>query len=142
MKIHLDTASGYMIHAYEEGQITIRIPLDKQLETTAGETSPPEAARKTLTQSLIITPEHLITDWPPADLSQLAAEHLEQVAGLEPELVLLGVGKHLRFPDQALAATLLNRGIGIEYMDSAAACRTYNLLAADGRRVAAAILIA
>ncbi len=142
MKIHLDTPSGYVIHSYGEGQITVRVPLDERPDAAAETPPSPETARKTLTRSLIITPDRLITDWPPGDLSELAAHHLEPIVALEPELVLLGVGRRLRFPEPALVAPLANRGIGVEFMDSAAACRTYNLLAADDRRVAAAILIA
>ncbi len=142
MKIDLDTISGYIIHSYDEGKITVRVPLARQLETAQDEIQPSDAALETLHQSLIITPERLVPDWPPTDLSQLTVVHLEEIVALEPELVLLGTGKRLRFPDPALVAPLLNRGIGVEYMDSAAACRTYNLLAADERRVAAAILIA
>lgn len=142
MKIHLDTTSGYAIHSYEEGKITIRVPFDRQPKTPREEAPPAEASRETLTRSLIVMPDLLITDWPPGNLGQLTKDHLEQIAALEPELVLLGTGRKLCFPKPALVAPLLERRIGVEYMDSAAACRTYNLLAADERRVAAAILIA
>ena len=60
---------------------------------------------------------------------------------LQPALVLLGTGTRLRFPSAAVMATLLTRGIGIEVMDSAAAARTFNVLATEGRRVVAAFLL-
>ncbi len=142
MKINLDKASGYTIHSYGQGEITLNIPLAVQIEAANGKTLPDDAGRETLTHSLIVTPDTLIRDWPPADFDQLAVEHLETVARLEPELVLLGLGNHLQFPDPALVTPLTKRGIGIEYMDTPAACRTYNFLAAEERRVAAAILIA
>ncbi len=142
MKINLDTALGYTIHSYERGEITVNIPLAMQIEAANGETPLEDAGRETLTHSLIITPGTLIRDWPPAGFEQLEAEHLEAVARLEPELVLLGLGHHLQFPDPTLIAPLVKRHIGIEYMDTPAACRTYNFLAAEERRVAAAILIA
>ncbi len=142
MKINLDTASGYTIHSYDRGEITVNIPLAIQIEAANGEIPPEDAGRETLTHSLIITPGTLIRDWPPADFKQLEAEHLEAVARLEPELVLLGLGHRMQFPDPVLMESLVKRGIGIEYMDTPAACRTYNFLAAEERRVAAAILIA
>jgi uncharacterized protein len=64
-----------------------------------------------------------------------------QLVELEPEMVLLGVGARLRFPDRALLRPMEQRGIGVEVMDTPAACRTYNLLMGDGRRVVAALLI-
>jgi uncharacterized protein len=58
-----------------------------------------------------------------------------------PEIVLLGTGPRLRFPSPAVYASLLKARIGVEVMDTAAACRTYNILAAEGRRVAAALML-
>ena len=94
-----------------------------------------------LTRSCVVAPDRLIRDWPPDSVDALAAEHLAQLLDLEPELVLLGVGARLRFPDRTLLGPLEQRGIGVEVMDTAAACRTYNLLKGDGRRVVAALLI-
>ncbi len=142
MKINLDRASGYTIHSYGQGEITVNIPLAVQIEAANGEALPDDAGRETLTYSLIITPDTLIRNWPPVDFNQLTIEHLETVARLEPELVLLGLGSRLQFPDPFLTEPLTSRNIGIECMDTPAACRTYNFLAAEGRRVAAAILIA
>ncbi len=142
MKIELETASGYTIHSYGQGEIVLNIP--PALQIGAADREPPanDAGREVLTHSLVITPDRLLRNWPPGCLEQLTAEHLEMVARLEPELVLLGVGRRLRFPDPRLMAPFVRRNMGVEYMDTPAACRTYNLLAAEGRRVAAAILIA
>ncbi len=142
MKISLDRASGYTIHAYGPGKITLNIPLAVQIEAAGGEPLPDNGGKKILTHSLVVTPGLLISDWPPANLQQLAVEHIATVARLEPELVLLGLGERLQFPEPELMKPLIDAGIGIEYMDSPAACRTYNFLAAEGRNVAAAILIA
>lgn len=95
-----------------------------------------------LTASCVVSPRRLIRDWPPQRLEELAPAHLAQLAELDPELVLLGVGARLRFPAPALLQPLLERSIGVEVMDTAAACRTYNLLKGDGRRVVAALMIA
>jgi uncharacterized protein len=94
-----------------------------------------------LANSCVVAPDRLIRDWAPASLDELTAEHLADLAALEPELVLLGVGERLRFPQRTLLQPLEQRGIGVEVMDTAAACRTYNLLKGDGRRVVAALLI-
>ena len=93
-----------------------------------------------LSSSCVVTPNHLIRDWPPRHLDELEAGHLEQLVELEPEMVLLGVGARLRFPHPDLLRPLQQRGIGVEVMDTAAACRTYNLLKGDGRRVVAALI--
>lgn len=90
--------------------------------------------------SLIVLPDEVITGWA-SRLDQLTAEHFDRVALRAPEIILLGSGHKLRFPSPALYAGLLRARIGIEVMDTAAACRTYNILAAEGRRVAAALIL-
>ena len=90
--------------------------------------------------SLVVLPDRVL-DWPPASFEALAAAHFEQLAALGVELVLLGTGPRLRFPAPSLTAPLANAGIGLEVMDVQAACRTYNILAAEERKVAAALLL-
>ena len=92
-------------------------------------------------RSLIVTPERLVCDWPPQTFSDLAEAHFEVIAGLKPEIVLLGTGSRQRFPRPSLFRSLLVRGVGVEIMDTAAACRTYNIVMLEGRRVAAALLM-
>jgi uncharacterized protein len=75
------------------------------------------------------------------DFDQLTAEHFAQLAELKPEVVLLGTGKTQRFIHPRLSRALTEAGIGVECMDTAAACRTYNFLMAEGRQVAAVLLI-
>jgi uncharacterized protein len=72
----------------------------------------------------------------------LGAEHFEAVARLQVEVVIFGSGDRIRFPKPAWLAALAGRRIGIETMDTAAACRTYNVLAQEGRDVAVALLLA
>ena len=64
------------------------------------------------------------------------------IAQLEPEIALLGTGDRQRFPHPRLIQALMARGIGVEVMDTSAACRTYNIVMLEGRRVAAALLLA
>lgn len=90
--------------------------------------------------SIVILPDQ-VTDWPPQRYADLAAAHFELIARLNPEVVLLGTGERLRFPPAAVTRALAETGIGLEVMDTGAACRTYNVLAGEGRRVAAALLL-
>jgi uncharacterized protein len=79
--------------------------------------------------------------WHCPTLTALSLAHFEQLAALDPEVVLFGSGALLRFPPTALLQPLIRAGIGLETMDSAAACRTYNILAGEGRHVVCAILL-
>ena len=93
------------------------------------------------TASLIVTPEQVVRDWPPQHPDQLTIEDLGIILALEPELILVGTGNTLRFPDSVILKGVVRAGIGIDFMDSRAVCRTYNILAAEGRHVAAGIII-
>jgi len=92
-------------------------------------------------RSAIVGPERLVTDWPPQTFADLEEIHFEALLSMEPEIVLLGTGNRQRFPRPPLTRTLLARGVGVEVMDTAAACRTYNVIMLEGRRVAAALLL-
>lgn len=91
--------------------------------------------------SVIVLPERLIEPWEVADFAGLAPEHFEFLAGLGVDIVLLGTGARLRFPAPSMARALAERRIGLEAMDTGAACRTYNILVQEGRRVAAALIV-
>jgi len=92
--------------------------------------------------SCIVSAERLITDWPPVGFDDLNAEYVAMLATSNPEVILIGVGKRIRFPSPEVTRPLVERGIGFEVMDTAAACRTYNLLMGDGRTVVAGLLLA
>ena len=81
-----------------------------------------------------------VTPWPADAFAALTEAHFEALAALAPELVIFGSGARIRFPRPALLESLLARRIGVETMDTAAACRTYNILLAEGRSVVAALL--
>lgn len=80
-------------------------------------------------------------DWHCARFEDLTEEHFTQLSATQPELVIFGSGSRLRFAPPALMRALMQKRIGIETMDTLAACRTYNVLAGEGRRVIAALLI-
>lgn len=122
MKLHLTQADGQnLITGYGAGYIEIN--------------------RKRYEQSLIVLPDSLISDWHVGDFDSLNAEHFERLLDLKPEVVLLGTGEKHRFIHPKLTKVLTGAGISVECMDTAAACRTYNILMAEGRHVAAAITL-
>ncbi|MEW6677886.1 MAG: Mth938-like domain-containing protein [Pseudomonadota bacterium] len=90
--------------------------------------------------SLIILPDELVADWP-GNWSSLSSPDFDAVALRAPEILLLGTGPSQRFPAPAVYRHLIAARIGVEIMNTPAACRTYNILAGEGRRVAAALLL-
>lgn len=113
--------SAYQIRAYEPGKITVN--------------------QDTYTQSLIIAPDQLILDWAPQSLAELQAAHFNKILALKPEIVILGTGKRFIMPPPSQLAPLYQQHLGVECMDTGAACRTYTALIAEGRRIVAALLI-
>lgn len=114
-------ASANQIRSYEAGQITVNT--------------------LTYNQSLIIAPQALVTDWAPQTLADLTQTDLDALLALDPEVIILGVGPKLQFPNPALLAHVTQQGVGIEVMDTPAACRTYNILMAEGRKVVVGLLL-
>lgn len=94
-----------------------------------------------LTRSFVIAPDRLVEDWPVSDARSLTPGDLDAVLELNPEVVLLGTGGSQAFPSAAVMAACLSRGIGIEAMGNAAAARTFNVLAGEGRRVVAGFIL-
>ena len=101
-----------------------------------------EVNRARHTQSLVVAAERIVADWPAASIEGLTADHMAAIVELSPEIVLLGTGAALRFPEPQLLAPLYKAGIGVEVMDTPAACRTYNILLGEGRNVVAALIVA
>lgn len=121
MKLTQETGSGNHIRSYQDHQVRIN--------------------DATYDQSIIVTAEQLVTDWAPQDISELEERHLQAILDLEPEVVILGTGIKQQFPDRTILQRLLKAGIGVEVMATDAACRTYNVLMAEDRRVAAALFL-
>lgn len=90
---------------------------------------------------LILTAEQILEPWGPADAAALAREHLEPVLALAPHLIVLGTGSRQVFPPPEIHVWVLEQRVGMEVMDTGAACRTYNILVSEGRRVAAALIL-
>ena len=89
---------------------------------------------------LIVLPQQLIEDWRPCAFAELTEADFAQLAALGMEIILLGTGAKQSFPHPRLTRALMEQRIGLEVMDTGAACRTYNILAGEGRSVAAALL--
>lgn len=122
MKLHSSVNTGlFSITSYDAGLIAVN--------------------GRPLTKSFLLTPQRLIEDWPPDSFDCLTEADLLAVMNLACPIVLLGTGIRQRFPAPALMRPLIERRIGVEVMDSHAACRTYNILMAEGREVAAAMII-
>jgi uncharacterized protein len=134
MKITLEQSGGsYTLHSYRDGTITIQPP---------GAPLGDEEALLQLKGSCLLSATRLVDDWPPQRLAELSAEHLQTIRELQPELLLIGSGSAMRFPSSEQLAALIKLGIGYEVMDTAAACRTFNVLVSEGRKVVAALFAA
>ena len=95
----------------------------------------------TFRHSLLVLPEAAPLPWPVAGFDELSAVHFEAIAALNPDVVILGTGHRQRFVHPGLTESLTRQRIGVECMDSQAACRTYNILMTEGRKVALALII-
>ena len=94
-----------------------------------------------LTSSFIVSPDRLIDTWAVTDPRALSGVDLEPLLELDPEVVLLGTGGNQVFPSPAVMAACLSRGVGLEVMNNAAVARTFNVLAGEGRRVVAGLVL-
>ena len=121
MKFHLATASGNVVTGIGPGWVRI------------GATE--------YRENLVLTPEAIATGWAPAGFDGLAEADFAQLLSYKPEVVLFGTGPAIRFPHPRLTRALTEARIGLEVMDTPAACRTFNILAAEGRGVVAALLL-
>jgi uncharacterized protein len=122
MKMSLDnTTAAHSVRSYQPGCVTI-----------SGED---------YRSSVIVSAGRIIADWPPTQVAHLTGRDLRPLIDDPPELIIIGTGEQQVFPDPGIFTTLMDLGIGFEVMNNGAACRTYNILLAEQRRVALALLI-
>ncbi len=122
MKLHADsTNAANVIHAVTRQSVSI----NGQAYTT----------------SVLVPSDALLQPWAPATVADLTAEHFDQILAYKPELVVFGSGPNMKFAHPALMRSLMAARIGVETMDTMAACRTYNILVSEGRKVLAALII-
>jgi uncharacterized protein len=123
VKLHADRAEGVnIIHGYTVDSVSVNGEIHRT--------------------SIIVPPTGLVREWDARSPEEWTEAHFDQMAKSAPELVILGSGKVLRFPPPALLRPLMAARIGVETMDTAAACRTYNILVGEGRKVMAALIVA
>jgi len=119
--------------------LTLERPGDHHFVRSVGE-SGIRVGDTIYTGPLILTPRQVMTGWPPATFAEIRAAHLEALFALDPEVALLGTGARQAFLAPDIMIEVYRRGIGLEVMTTDAACRTFNILASDGRHVVAALL--
>jgi uncharacterized protein len=100
-----------------------------------------EINRQRYARPVLVAPEGEVVAWEVDGFESLTPAHFESLLSREPELVLLGTGERQRFPHPRLTAALAQARVGIDVMDTRAACRTYNILMMEGRRVLVALLM-
>lgn len=121
MKFHLSPFDGNLITGTGPGWVRV--------------------GQQTYETSLIIAPDAIVSPWI-ASFEALDDMAIEAIRALAPEMVLLGTGVRQRFPHPRTYRALIDRGVGVEVMDTSAAARTYNIIAAEGRRVVAGLVMA
>lgn len=122
MKLTLEnTGEANRIRSYDVGSITVN---DTEVTST-----------------LVLMPQQLHDEWGPRTVDELRTHHLDDIVAMAPELVLIGTGRRQQFPDREIMIRTIQAGLGIEVMTTEAACRTYNVLAAEGRQVAAVLFM-
>ncbi len=122
MKLSEDyTAGTNVIRSYDEGVIVVN--------------------NNNYTSSLVVSNHTLIENWGVSHIDDLLDEHWLQLIETAPEVILIGTGKKLVFPHPSTYTLAIERGIGVEFMDSYAACRTYNILLSEDRPVIAGIIL-
>jgi len=121
MKLHDNSTQQYQtVTAYDDDGVEINL--------------------KRFTHSLLVLPESEPVIWPVNHFDALSVEHFEHIDALSPDVVILGTGARQRFAHPRLTTALTQRRIGVESMDNQAACRTYNILMGEGRKVALALI--
>ncbi len=116
-----DNPSLYQIRAYKPGTIQVN--------------------QEFYTNSIIVSAKQLITPWKPQTIGELCTADLKVITELHPAILIIGTGEHLLFPSLEIYGDLINEGIGVEIMNTNAACRTFNILTSENRDVVAALIV-
>jgi uncharacterized protein len=121
MKLTLDANPGVnLIRSYSNGELRV--------------------GEQVFHRSCILTPDAIFPDWRPTKVEDLAESDFDALFATKPQLVLLGTGDRQQFPSMAIRGAFVRAGVGLETMDLGAACRTFNVLVQEERRVCAALL--
>jgi len=112
---------GYVITSYDDDTVSIN--------------------GKPFVNSLIISSQRLDENWNLSAIEMLAATHIEEILAFNPELIIIGTGNKLKFPPVESYSAAISHGIGIDFMDTRAACRTYNILMSENRNIVAGLIL-
>ncbi len=121
MKLSAESGSGNVIRSFKPGELRL--------------------TEQTFESHVILSASKIIQDWKPTPFSELSIADFEPAIALDPEIILFGTGERQRFPDNALMTEIMRQGIAFEVMDTAAACRTFNVLVSEFREVVATLLV-
>jgi uncharacterized protein len=121
MLLEPENRSGLSIRSFSEGEICINDQI--------------------LTGHVILTSEKILGEWSPPPIDELSIADFKFILDQEPEVIVFGTGRIQRFPNIAITSDILRQGVGFEVMDTAAACRTFNVLISEYRKVVAALLV-
>ena len=121
MQLDLEKGSGIFIRSFSAGKLHVN--------------------NQIIDRHVILTADEIILDWAPAPMENLSITDFALALQRSPEVILFGTGAAQQFPNTQLITDIMRQGIGFEIMDTAAACRTFNVLAAEQRRVVAALLL-
>ena len=137
-QFNLETTRKLAIQSYNSGEINVALSgnLDSNEDNKAT-----DKCIQTMTSSFILTPNQIIEQWQYSTVSEWSLESFKPLISEQPELVILGTGKNLSFPDHQALQSFHQAGIGVEVMNTAAACRTFNVLVSENRFVVAGLLI-
>ena len=121
MKLSAESGPGNVIRSFRPGELRL--------------------TEQTFDVHVILSANKIIQDWKPAPFPELSIADFEPAIALDPEIILFGTGERQQFPDNALMTEIMRQGIAFEVMDTAAACRTFNVLVSEFREVVAALLV-
>ncbi len=121
MKLSAESSSGNVIRSFRPGELRL--------------------SEQSFDSHVILSASKIIPDWKPAPFQELSIADFEPAIALDPEIILFGTGVQQKFPDNALMIEIMRQGIAFEVMDTAAACRTFNVLISEFREVVAALLV-
>ena len=133
MKFVLEKSLGISVRSCHPGKVVLQLTQSDE-----------NGIKQTLverTRSVALLPNGEYRDWAPAHFDALQAAHFDLISELEPELVILGTGNRQRFPDMQILQSCAAAGIGMEVMDTIAACRTFNIVQAERRKAMALLII-
>jgi uncharacterized protein len=121
MQLNLEPGSGIVVRSFVAGELRVN--------------------DQAFTAPVIVTTDEIIADWSPPGIAEMSIADFQPALDRDPAIILFGTGSVQRFPATTLITDIMRAGIGFEVMDTAAACRTFNVLAGEQRRVVAALLI-